>query len=165
MSHEVVIIAIFIVLIYISVAHYISYFMEKKRILNRQTWDLNICCGKTDGGGLNVDIYKHKDVPNFRLVNDIYNLPFADGSFDTVLSSHTIEHVDHPVQFYEELVRVGKNVTIVVPPLYDLAAVLNLFEHKWIFLTFKKEHQTLPRFIRFPFSDVFHSLFGQKNNA
>jgi ubiquinone/menaquinone biosynthesis C-methylase UbiE len=120
---------------------------------------------KTDGGGLNVDIVKHKELPRFKQIDNIYDLPFEDGEFETVLSSHTMEHVDDPKRFYAELRRVGKQVTIVVPPLYDLAAVFNILEHKWIFLSFKKQHHILPRFIKAPFADVLHRLFGQRNHA
>ena len=159
------IIAAAIISLYVLFANYVSYYLGKRRILNGQKWDLNICCGKTDGGGLNVDIVRHKELPRFKQVKNIYDLPFEDDEFDTVLCSHTIEHVDDPRRFYKELQRVGKKVTLVVPPLYDLAAVLNILEHKWIFLTFKKKHHTLPRFIKFPFADVFHRRFGQRNNA
>ncbi|TBV80725.1 MAG: methyltransferase domain-containing protein [Desulfobulbaceae bacterium] len=159
------IIVLFIILLYVLLANYVSYHLRKTLILNSQKWDLNICCGKTDGGGLNVDIVRHKELPRFKQVDNIYDLPFEDGEFATVLCSHTIEHVDDPRRFYAELQRVGKNVTLVVPPLYDLAAVFNILEHKWIFLTLKKRHHTLPRFIRLPFADVFHKLFGQRNNV
>jgi ubiquinone/menaquinone biosynthesis C-methylase UbiE len=118
--------------------------------MHGRQWNLNICCGKTDGGGVNADIFQHKELPNFQLIDDIYNLPFKDRQFDTILCSHTMEHVDHPQKFYKELRRVGRHITIVVPPLYDLAAVLNVFEHKWIFLSCKKEHHELPRHVRLP---------------
>lgn len=152
-------------LLYIILAHYVSYYVQKTRILNGHKWDLNICCGKTDGGGLNVDIVRHKELPRFKKIDSIYELPFKDGEFATVLCSHTIEHVDDPRRFYEELQRVGNKVTLIVPPLYDLAAVFNILEHKWIFLTFKKRHHLLPQFIKLPFTDVFHRRFGQRNNA
>jgi hypothetical protein len=151
--------------LYVSLAHYSSYYLGKWRILKGRKWDLNICCGKTDGGGLNVDIVRHKELPRFQQIENIYALPFEDGAFETVLCSHTIEHVDDPRRFYAELQRVGKVVTLVVPPVYDLAAAFNFLEHKWIFLTFKKKHHTLPRFCKFPFADVFHRRFGQRNNA
>lgn len=160
------IIAVVILLLYVFTAHYASYYLVKRRILNERQWDLNICCGKTDGGGLNVDIFKHQELPRFMQVEDIYNLPFKDNEFETVLCSHTLEHVDDPKRLYAELERVGQEVTLVVPPLYDIAAVLNFLEHKWIFLTFKKRHHnTLPRFIKIPFAASLHKLFGQKNHA
>lgn len=128
-------------------------------------WDLNICCGKTDGGGINADVFRHIDVPNFKLIKSIYSLPFRDNEFKTVLCSHTIEHVEDPEAFYNEMQRVGEEVTIVIPPLYDITAVLNVFEHKWIFLSFRKKHNKLPRYIKLPFSNYVQSKFGQVISA
>jgi ubiquinone/menaquinone biosynthesis C-methylase UbiE len=99
------------------------------------------------------------------LVKDIYNLPFKDKKFKTVLCSHTIEHVDDPEKFLKELKRVGKEVVIVVPPLYDIGAVLNVLEHKWIFLSFRKEYSKLPKHIKLPLSRTIQKQFGQLINA
>ncbi len=131
----------------------------------RERWDLNICCGKTDGGGVNVDIVDHANVPNLVVVDDIYHLPFSTNQFDNVLCSHTIEHVEDPTAFFEELERVSKEVTLVIPPLWDLSAVLNIVEHRWIFLTFRKEHNTLPKHIELPFARAYQSRKGQKIRA
>jgi len=147
------------------VLNWISYRYLKNRILNRQKWDLNICCGTTDGGGINADIVQHSELPNFVLVQDIYNLPFKRGQFEHVLCSHTIEHVDHPLRFHRELRRVGKKVTYVIPPLWDITAAFNLLEHKHIFLAIRTEYEKLPKFVRMPFVDTFHKLFGQKIKA
>lgn len=144
-------------------AHFISYRVLKNRILKRQKWDLNICCGHTDGGGVNVDIVEQKNIPKFKQVEDIYHLPFKSGQFENVLCSHTIEHVDDPVKFFNELKRVGKHVTIVIPPLYDLSAAINAFEHKHVFLSFKKEHTQLPRYTRLPFAASIQRRLGQIN--
>jgi len=154
-----------LILLYLFVAHHISYGWEKHRIVRQRKWDLNICCGKTDGGGVNADIAQHQDLPRFVHIEDIYNLPFPDHAFEHVLCSHTIEHVDEPQEFFAELQRVGQSVTLVVPPLYDIAAVLNILEHKWIFLTFRKAHHRLPRYIKAPGADTLHRLFGQRNHA
>ncbi|MEM9478626.1 MAG: methyltransferase domain-containing protein, partial [Verrucomicrobiota bacterium] len=117
--------------------NFVSYRLFGARIRNRrEKWDLNICCGRTDGGGVNADIVKHAEVPNYVQVEDIYDLPFRTGQFENVLCSHTLEHVEDPEAFFEELSRVAKEVTIVLPPLWDLSAVLNVFEHKWIFFSF-----------------------------
>jgi SAM-dependent methyltransferase len=144
--------------------NFVSYSVMKNRILERRRWDLNICCGKTDGGGVNADIMKHADVPNYVEV-DIYNCPFEDRQFEHVLCSHTIEHVDDPEAFFAELQRVGQHVTLVIPPLWDISAALNVLEHKWIFLTFKKEHRTLPPHVRLPFSRRIQRRFGQRIHA
>lgn len=153
------------VTLYLILAHFVSYKLEKNRILKRQKWDLNICCGRTDGGGVNADIVQHDQLACFVKVSNIYDLPFKDAEFESVLCSHTIEHVEDPERFYAELRRVGRRVTLVVPPLYDVAAVLSIMEHKWIFLTFRKEHHDLPAFVKLPFADAVQRRFGQKYKA
>ena len=135
----------------------------KNRILRKRKWDLNICCGKTDGGGINADIRKHADLPNFLLVDNIYRLPFKDKQFNYVLCSHTLEHVKNPIDFYRELKRVGTIVVLVLPPLWDIAAAfLSQREHQWIFLTFRKEHLDLPRFIPLPLANIVQKTIGEK---
>jgi hypothetical protein len=131
----------------------------------REIWDLNICCGKTDGGGVNVDIVKHAEIPNLVVVDDIYQLPFSANQFQHTLCSHTIEHVEDPGAFFAEMQRVSKHITLVVPPLWDLSAALNIFEHRWLFLTFRKEHHTLPPHIPLPFARRLQERVGQKIRA
>ena len=155
----IIYLALFASLLFLT--NYISYSFLKERIIARRNWQLNICSGKTDGGGLNVDIVKHAQLPNFIQIKDIYNLPFPDNNFDNVLCSHTMEHVEIPKKFYNELKRVGKNVKIVIPPLWDLSAAFNFLEHKWLFLTLKKEHSSLPPYIKLPLSRIFQKKFGQ----
>jgi ubiquinone/menaquinone biosynthesis C-methylase UbiE len=81
-----------------------------------------------------------------------------------VLCSHTLEHVDDPAAMFAELRRVGRRVTILVPPLWDLAAALNPFEHRVIFLTFATRHEdhVLPRYVRYGFGRWVQSLRGQR---
>ena len=40
--------------------HWYSYRYLKSLIVGRRRWDLNICCGTTYGGGVNVDIVRHE---------------------------------------------------------------------------------------------------------
>ncbi|MFH2021156.1 MAG: class I SAM-dependent methyltransferase [archaeon] len=161
-----ILIILFFIFLYLQIAHFISFRVLKTRTLKSRKWDLNICCGKTDGGGINADIKKHKDVPNFVLVKDIYRLPFTDNQFDHVLCSHTIEHVENPEKFFHELKRVGKHVLIVIPPMWDVGAcMLNFLEHRWIFLSFRKNHTKLPKFIPMPFAKEVQGLFGQRING
>jgi predicted SAM-dependent methyltransferase len=145
--------------------HWYSYGYLKKNIVARRTWDLNVCCGTTDGGGVNVDIVRHADVPNFVHVENIYQLPFEDQQFDTVLCSHTIEHVEYPRRFDRELRRVAKEVVYVLPPAWDLAAALNVLEHRWLFLTVRKVHRTLPRCMPLPFARRLQARIGQRVTA
>ena len=126
---------------------------------------MNICCGKTDGGGVNADIVRHADVPRFQRIEDIYRLPFSDRHFDSVLCSHTLEHVEDPDRFYSELCRVGRQVVLVLPPLWDITAALNVFEHRWIFLTWKKVHDRPPRRLRLPLARTLQGLLGQRMHS
>lgn len=153
-------------LVLLPALNFLSYRIMGGIIRNRrETWDLNICCGKTDGGGVNVDIVRHAEVPNLIVVDDIYNLPFSTNQFEHTLCSHTIEHVEDPKAFYEELQRVSREVTLVVPPLWDLSAVCNVFEHRWLFLTLRKEHHELPGYVALPFAQFFQEKLGQKIRA
>jgi len=49
---------------------------------------------------------------------DGYKLPFADDSFDLVILSHVLEHVEHERILLRELRRVGKRCVIEVPRDY-----------------------------------------------
>ena len=143
----------------------LSYSFLKQRILRRHRWDLNVCCGKTDGGGVNADIVQHRALPNFVLLDSVYALPFEDGQFETVLCSHTMEHVEDPERFFAELKRVGREVTVVLPPLWDVSAALNVLEHRWIFLTLRKEHTTLPPRVPLPLAAWLQRRIGQRVHA
>ena len=155
----------FVGVTFLWVIHWWSYNVLKNRVLKRHKWDLNICCGATDGGGINLDIQMHEALPNFVQVGDVCCLPFEDNQFDTVLCSHTLEHVDDPRAFYQELQRVGKRVTVLVPPLWDVTAAFSPVEHKWVFWSFKTEHSTLPPYSQLPLADFLHRHFGQPISA
>lgn len=145
--------------------NWISYRWLATKIRQRRKWDLNICCGRTDGGGINVDIVDHAGVPNLVIVDDVYRLPFAAKQFENTLCSHTIEHVEDPEAFFEELQRVSERVTLVVPPLWDLAAAFNVMEHRTLFLTFRKEHHTLPLRVSLPLARRCQERWGQRIRA
>ncbi|MCL0051341.1 class I SAM-dependent methyltransferase [Thermodesulfovibrionales bacterium] len=159
-------ICLVVIILCLFCANFLSYRILKGRTLKGRKWDLNICCGKTDGGGVNADIKRYKDIPNFVLLSSIYNLPFKDGEFRYVLCSHTMEHVDDPEKFYKELKRVGEHIVIVLPPMWDIAgAFLAVLEHKWVFLTLKKNHTELPKFVSLSFARRLQGLFGQQKRA
>jgi SAM-dependent methyltransferase len=147
-------------------ANFVSYGFIKVRTLRERRWDYNICCGSTDGGGINADIVQHGPVPRFEKVEDVTRLPHPDGRFGHVLCSHTLEHVDDPRAMFEELRRVGQNVTVLVPPLWDVAAALNPFEHRVIFLTLRSRHEnSLPPYMPFAFGKWLQGLLGQEIRA
>ncbi|MDX2176721.1 MAG: methyltransferase domain-containing protein [Candidatus Sumerlaeia bacterium] len=146
--------------------NFISYRVIKGRTIRERRWDYNICCGTTDGGGINADIVRHGDVPNFELVEDILRLPHPDGAFEHVLCSHTLEHVDDPKAFYAELRRVGRRVCVLIPPIWDYSASLNPFEHRVIFLTMRSRHDdALPPYIEYGFARWLQSKMGQRIDA
>jgi ubiquinone/menaquinone biosynthesis C-methylase UbiE len=148
-------------LIYVYLAHVLDYKILKEKHLKSKEWDLNISCGDTNVAKINADIIQ-RDIPNFMLINDIYNLPFKNKEFENVVSSHTIEHVDNPDEFFKELKRISKNVTLILPPIWDIASMFWILEHKWLFLTFKTKHENnLPKKIKMPY-DFIHNLFGQR---
>lgn len=145
------------------VANFVSYRCLKERTLRERRWDYNICCGETDGGGINADIVRYGAIPRFELVSDVTALPHPDGAFEQVLCSHTLEHVDDPHAMFRELRRVGRRVTILVPPLWDLAAALNPFEHRVIFLTFSTRHDDhLPPYVHYVPARWLQRLRGQR---
>ena len=150
-----------VIAIYTIIAHLLDYRILKNYYFNKQKWDLNISCGLTDCGGLNGDIIERK-VKNFIKIRNIYNLPFKDKQFNYVISSHTIEHIEDPVKFYNELKRVSKNVTLLLPPIWDIAAVGFFMEHKWQFLTLKTKHANiLPKSFKLPYWK-YQRKFGQR---
>ena len=147
-------------LVYLIAANIISYIFLKNYYFKKQKWDLNICCGNTDGGGINADIVK-RNVPNFILIKDIYKLPFKGKEFKNTICSHTMEHVDDPDRFYKELKRVSKNIVFLVPPIWDLASLGTFREHKWQFLTLRTKHvNNLPFKFKLPWG-WYQKRFGQ----
>lgn len=66
----------------------------------------------------------------------IERLPFADGEFDTVVCTHTLEHVQRLAPAIAELRRVARKSVIVVVPRerpykYGFALHLNFFPYAW----------------------------------
>ena len=114
---------------------------------------------------MNADIVEFGEINNFFKVADVYSLPFGDGEFEWVMSSHTVEHLDEPAAFDRELQRVGKNVVYIVPPLWDVGAMLNMLQHKWVFLTFRKKHHRLPKYVKLPLARTIQRVWGQRIKA
>jgi hypothetical protein len=147
-------------LVYLLLANILDYIILKNYYFKRQKWGLNICCGNTDGGGVNADIIK-RSVPNFILIENIYKLPFKDKEFKDAICSHTMEHVDDPDRFYKELKRISENVVLLVPPIWDLASLGAFREHKWQFLTLRTKYfNNLPRKFKLPWW-WYQKKFGQ----
>lgn len=61
---------------------------------------------------------------------DAANMPFADKSFDYVISSHLLEHVTDPGAVIEEMMRVGRAGYIEVPSVTS-AKISDFPSHLW----------------------------------
>ena len=48
---------------------------------------------------------------------DIYALPYNDNSFDLVICSEVLEHLEHPEKALTEVIRVSKNTVSYLYPM------------------------------------------------
>jgi ubiquinone/menaquinone biosynthesis C-methylase UbiE len=69
---------------------------------------------------------------------NIERLPYKENSFDTVVTTHTLEHVQDLARAISELRRVTKKRLIIVVPrqrpyTYNFSLHLNYFSHHWSF--------------------------------
>ncbi len=105
---------------------------------------LNIGCGKTDAGGINIDVVK-SNVNNFRIVDANQKLPFKEKQFSAIFASNIIEHLSSPEFSLKEFRRVGDKFYIGYPRWWQLGTWLTP-DHKW--LVFKRKGKDF-RFIRY----------------
>ena len=61
------------------------------------------------------DVWK-QNVPSIFVRGDGHNLPFKDGTFETVVLDHILEHVPHPDLLLQEAKRVSRNKIVVNVP-------------------------------------------------
>ncbi len=76
--------------------------------------------GKSYEGIDNLDeaiAYAHKVHPKLDIKKgDIYDLPYKTNSFDLVICTEVLEHLDNPKKAYRELIRVSKKYVLVSVP-------------------------------------------------
>jgi ubiquinone/menaquinone biosynthesis C-methylase UbiE len=62
----------------------------------------------------------------------IYELPFADASFDLVVCCEVMEHLDDPARGLAEVARVARRAAIVSTPREPLWRAMNLMRGKYL---------------------------------
>lgn len=86
-----------------------------------------------------VPAYAASRYPEVRFETaNIERLPYKDNEFDTVVTTHTLEHVRDLPSAIAELRRVARKRLIIVVPrqrpyTYNFSLHLNFFSHKWSF--------------------------------
>jgi ubiquinone/menaquinone biosynthesis C-methylase UbiE len=93
---------------------------------------LDVACGSFPKGDINCDLFIGKDniqqiegyemdvttIPNF-IQSDCQKLPFPNDSFEILIASHVLEHLDYPMNALIEFKRVSSfKVIIGVPNLF-----------------------------------------------
>ncbi len=92
------------------------------------------------------------------VVADGVALPFKGKSFDYVITSHVLEHMNNPTQFIAELTRVAKAGYIETPSELG-EKIFGWPFHKWIV---RIENDTIimrPRISDSPFKNYFHQMY------
>lgn len=91
------------------------------------------------------------------VIADAGHLPFKDKSFDYVIASHILEHVENPLRVAAELMRVARAGYIETPS--ELSERLFGWSfHKWMVHREGDELVFRPRFTESVFGDYFHRL-------
>ena len=96
-------------------------------------------------------------------IGSLLNLPYADNSFDTVVCSEVLEHIEDHEKAMQELKRVARNFVVISVPnepffkwLNDFARAINFSKDPghvnfWThrqFRTYMHSHFSNPRFMR-----------------
>jgi 2-polyprenyl-3-methyl-5-hydroxy-6-metoxy-1,4-benzoquinol methylase len=71
----------------------------------------------------------------------VYDLPFKDEIFDTVVMSEVLEHLEHPLYALREIKRVCKSrIILSVPNPYSVQQLYTIFVHRY---SLESEHHIL----------------------
>jgi len=90
---------------------------------------LDVGCGAgVLSHGVGIDIVRYQQWKGGRfVVGDAHNLPFKDKTFDTVLLSNLLEHVENPEKVLKEAKRVSREkIYVSFPTKYSLSALYHI---------------------------------------
>jgi len=89
--------------------------------------------GPTLWGDVNLDIAAKPGIPSPQKVvyGNIYNIPFPDKYFGSVVASHVVEHLENPKEAIDELYRVADSVYVITPLWWCPHTWLHP-DHKWL---------------------------------
>lgn len=79
-----------------------------------------------------VDLAKEKNPEVDCRTASIYELPYEDNSFDTILCLEVLEHLENPEKALSELSRVAKKYIIVSTPNEPIWRILNCVRGKYL---------------------------------
>ncbi len=90
-------------------------------------------------------------------------LPFSDASFDYVICSHVLEHVENPEQLISELMRVASRGYIETPS--EVAERLYGWPyHNWIINLINGQLMIQKKVMKDQFGQLFHALAAHDRN-
>jgi SAM-dependent methyltransferase len=103
---------------------------------------LDVGCGPRSKieGSIGLDV---RPAPHVDVVHNLntYPYPFPDDAFDRIEASHIIEHVESPLNFMNELHRIGTEGSIIriITPHYSSQLSYGDLEHRYHFgyITFR----------------------------
>lgn len=91
------------------------------------------------------------------VICDIHALPFLDKSFDFVIASQVLEHVQNPELAIWELARVGRAGWIETPTILR-ETLFGWPFHRWIIENDNGQLNIMTNDAPQPFQDIFHTL-------
>ena len=78
----------------------------------------------------NLKIAKNYNIKSNIICGSIYNLPFHDNAYDTIMCLEVLEHLEEPEKALKEIKRVSRSYAIISVPYTLIFRIGNLFSLK-----------------------------------